>query len=121
MSDGDGSQPRILWSLVEQVFTLQNAPCGRAAQRLMRFVDRSQQLNVGPCVKLRETPPPVDRHLDPTAGRVERDQPRHLCPAQPAHLLYVAPHQAPRRLAQLPVLPSYQHLLPPTIKLLAVV
>jgi len=86
----------------------------------MRLVDRGQQLDVGPRVELREAPPPIDRHLDPPAGRVERDQPRDLRPAQSAHLFDVAPHQASRRLAQLPVLPPHQHLLHPVVELLAV-
>jgi hypothetical protein len=76
----------------------------RPAQRLVRLVDRGQQLNVGQRVELRETPSPIDRHPDPTAGRVARDQPRHLRPAQPGHLFHLAPKQTPSRLALLSVL-----------------
>src|ERR1035441_10754522 len=43
MSHGDGSQARILCPLVEQQFALQNAPRCRAAQRLVRLVDRGQR------------------------------------------------------------------------------
>jgi hypothetical protein len=101
------------------VLTLQNAPRCRAAQGLVRLVDRGQQLDVGPRVELRETPPPIDRHLDPSAGRVASDQPRELRPAQPGHLLDVAPHQTPRRLALLGVRLPHQHLLHPVVELLA--
>ena len=120
VSDGNRSQARVLRPLVDLQFALQNAPCCRAAQPLVRFVDRGQQLDVGPWVQLREAPPPIDRHLHPPAGRVARDQPRYLRAAQPSHLLDVAPHQAPSRLAQLGVLPSDQHLLHPAIELRAV-
>ena len=120
VSDGNRSQPRILRPLVEQVFAFQDAPCRRAAQRLVRFVHAGQQLDVVPRVQLCETPPSIDRHLDPSADCIQSDQPCDLCPAQPGHLLDVAPHQASRRLAQLAVLPSGQHLLHPAIELLAV-
>jgi len=39
----------------------------------VRFVDRGQQLDASPRVALGETPPPVDRHLAPSAGRVQFD------------------------------------------------
>jgi len=120
VSDRDGSQARVLRSLVEQVFALQDAPRRRPAQRFVRLVNRSQQLNVGPCVELGETPPPIDRHLDPSAGHVQSDQPRHLRPAQPRHLLDIAPQQAPSRLALLSVLLADQHPLHPAIELTAV-
>ena len=117
MSDGNRSQARILLIAVDLNFALQNAPCCRAAQRFVRLVHAGQQLDVGPCVQLRETPSPIDRRLHPPGGRVARDQPRALRTAQPSHLLDVAPRQAPRRLAQVGVLLSDQHLLHPAIEL----
>lgn len=75
-----------------------SAPRRRFAQRLMRLIDRGQQLDVGACVALGETAPPIDRHLNPPAGRVARAEPRVLRPAQPGHHLDVAPQQAARRL-----------------------
>ena len=93
----------------------------RPAQCFVRLVDRGQQLDVGPRVALRETPPPIDCRLDPPAGHVASDQPRDLRPAQPGHLLDVAPHQAAGCLALLGVpLLLDQNLLRPSVKLLAI-
>jgi len=61
-----------------------------------------------------------DRHLDPPAGRVARDQPRTLRTAQTSHLLDVAPHQAPRSLAQQGVLLPDKNPLYPSVELPAV-
>jgi hypothetical protein len=94
MSYGDGCQPRVLLSAVELDLALENAPRGRPAQGLMRLVDRGQQLDVGPREPLGETPPPIESRLDPATGCVAGDQPRDLRPAQPGHLLDVAPQQA---------------------------
>src|SRR5208283_350819 len=69
---------------------------------------------------LRETPPPVDGRLDPPAGRVASDEPRELRPAQPSHLLDVAPQQALARPALLPVRLLNQNPLYPAVALLAV-
>jgi len=82
MSDGNRSQTRVLRPLVDIELSLQDTPCCRAAERLVRFVDRGQQLDVGPCVELRETPSPIDRHRR-AAGCVAGDQPRDLRTAQP--------------------------------------
>jgi hypothetical protein len=82
MSYGNRSQPRILLRAAELNLAFQNAPRCRTAQGLVRLVDRSQQLDVGPRVALRERPPPVDGWLHPPVGRVASDQPRHLRPAQ---------------------------------------
>ena len=120
MSDGDACQPCILGLLVEQVFALQDAPRRRSAQRFVRLIDQGQQLDIGTRVEFGETPPLVDRHPDPPAGRITSDQPRHLRPAQPGHLFDVAPHQAPRLLALLRVPLPDQHLLHPAVELLAV-
>ena len=120
MRDGNAGQPRVLGSLVEQVFAFQDAPRRRTAQRLVSLIDRGKQLDVGPCVATRETPPPIDRHLHPPAGRVASDQPRNLRPAQPGHLLDLAQYQAPRRLAQLRVLLPDQNPFYSAINLLPV-
>ena len=120
MRDRNGGQPHVLRLLVDLVRALQNAPCGRAAQGLVRLVDRSQQFDVGPRVELSETPPPIDRHLDPPTGCVALDQARNLRPAQAGHLLHVAPQQATRSLALLGILLPHQHLLHPAVELLAV-
>jgi hypothetical protein len=58
--------------------------------------------------------------VSPDRPAIEGDRPRRLSPAQPGHLLHVAPHQAPRRPTHLSVLLFDRHPLHPTIKLLAV-
>jgi len=40
---------------------------GGPAHRLVRRADRGWQLDVGPCVDLRKTTTPKNRHLDPRA------------------------------------------------------
>ena len=85
----------------------------RAAQSLVRLIDRGQQLDVGPSEALGEPAPPVDRWLDPATGGVAGDQPCNLCPAQPGHLFDVKPQQSARGLALLGVqLPDQQALHP---------
>ena len=120
MGYGDGRQPCVLLAAVELDLALENAPCGRAAQGLMRLVDRGQQLDVGPREALGKTPPPIDSRLHPAAGREAGDQPRDLRPAPPGHLLDVAPQQAARRLALLRVLMLDQNALYPAINLAAI-
>ena len=91
----------VIWSermTVLRRSTCQPASAGMPARptsklRTNRNQSNEQQLDVGSRVALGETPPPVDRRLDPTAGRVAGDQPAHLCAAQPRHLLDVAPQQ----------------------------
>src|SRR5664279_288353 len=120
MSDGDPSQPRILLLAVEFNLAFQNASGCRSAQCLVCLVDRGQQLDVGPREALRETPSSINRRLDTACGAVASDQPRHLRPAQPGHLLDVASYQAPRRLALLGVFLPDKHSLQPTVNLLPV-
>ena len=117
---GEARQPCILGATIDQMLALENTPCGRAAQRFVGFVDRRQQFDVRPRVALGETSPLVDRSRDPSAGRVESDQPRDLSPAQPGHLLDVAPYKATRCLVQLLILLLDQHLFYPAIELAAI-
>jgi hypothetical protein len=49
----------------EAELTLQNAPRGRPAQRSMRFIDLSQQLDVGSCVPGTKPMPLIARRRHP--------------------------------------------------------
>ena len=73
MSHRDRGQPRVFAPSVDVKLAFQNASGGRAAQGFMRLVDRDQQLDVGPRVSLRKTPPLVGRRLNPPADRVTGD------------------------------------------------
>ncbi|MCU1291829.1 MAG: hypothetical protein JWP08_679, partial [Bryobacterales bacterium] len=90
MRHRDPGQALVFWLPVLAILAFQNAPGGWAAQRLVRFIDRRQQLDIGPRVALPETVPPVAPLLDLAAVQVTADQSRHLRPAQPGQLLHIA-------------------------------
>jgi hypothetical protein len=72
---------------------LRNLPRRRPAERLMRFVYRSQQFDIGPRIAGRKLSPPVSLRLHLVALPVLSDQPRDLRPAHSRHFRQVAPHQ----------------------------
>ena len=86
----------------------------------MRLVDGGQQLDVGSGVALRKAVPPIAHRLHGAAGLIAGNQPRHLRPAQPGHLLQVAAQQAPRLAALFGILLLAQNLLHPAVNLLAI-
>ncbi len=61
--------------------------------------------------------PAILRHSHPARSRVAANQPRHLRPAQPGHLLQGAMQQPARRLALPGILPRDQHPLHPVVLL----
>jgi hypothetical protein len=63
MGNRDSCQPRILRLAIELELAVQNAPRRRSAERRVRLIGGGQQLDIGACLALRKTPPPVDcRH-----------------------------------------------------------
>ena len=116
----DRRQPLVLRLTVLLVFALQDAPRGRSAERVVGLVDGGQQFDIGPGVALRKTVSPISYGLHRALGLIAGNQARHLRPAEPRHLLQVAPQQTPRLAALLHVLLLAQDLLDPGIDLLAV-
>src|SRR5271157_5356118 len=113
----DARQPLILRLAVLLVFALQNAPCGRSAERVVGLVDGGQQFDVGPRVALRKAVPPIAHRFHRALGLIAGNQARHLRPAAPGHLLQVTPQQTARPAALLHVLLLAQHRLHPGIDL----
>src|SRR5208337_845778 len=116
----DARQPLILRLAVLLVFALQNAPCGRSAERVVGLVDGGQQFDVGPRVALRKAVPPIAHRFHRALGLIAGNQARHLRPAAPGHLLQVTAQQTARPAALLHVLLLAQHRLHPGIDLLPV-
>src|SRR5208337_4646980 len=71
------------------VFALQNAPCGRSAERVVGLVAGGQQFDGGPRVALRKAVPPIAHRFHRALGLIAGNQARHLRPAAPGHLLQV--------------------------------
>src|SRR5438874_355276 len=115
----DRGQPLVLWLPVLVIFAFQNAFRGRAAQRLVRFIDRRQPLDIGPPIALRKAVPPVAPLFDFAAPQVTADQPRHLRAAQSRQLLHVTPQQPAIAAALLPIAVNLQSAADPPVDLLS--
>ena len=81
---------------------LQDLLRGRPAQRLVGLIHLRQQARCPPACTAAGSDVADTAAASPPPLQVHRDQPRHLCPAQPRHLLHIAPHQSPARSASIP-------------------
>jgi len=120
MAVGDVGQPLELSLAVDLKLALENRPRRWPGERLVGLVDLGQQLDIGLRVTQREAMPAAGGHPHLAAGLVASNQPRNLRPAQPRHLLKVAPQQTASRLALPGIAVLDQHRLHPAVHLFTV-
>jgi hypothetical protein len=122
MAVGDVGQPLELPPVEDLELALEDGPRGRPGERLVGLVDLGQQLDIGLRITGRKAMPAVGGHPHPhlDAGRVAQNLSQNLRPAQPRHLLRVAPQQTASRLAQAGIAVLDQHRLHPAIHLFPV-
>lgn len=120
MGHRDRREPRELRLAVLEVFAFEDAPCGRPAERLVRFIHSRRQRHVGLAAALRETMPSVAARPHRAGGLKARDQPRHLRPARPGDHAQLMPQQTAHHPPLSVILLLPQHHLHPAANPLSV-